>query len=130
MERYFRELKRGSTKMIILSLLEREPMYGYEISKKVREMSDDYFKIPEGALYTALHSLEKDGFIKGNWVEKDGRERKYYSITSKGQNFLRKTRKEWEILVGKLSPFLSPSGITIKKFSLSEIFWGGKKWKI
>ncbi|MGQ9618376.1 MAG: hypothetical protein ACUVUG_05365 [Candidatus Aminicenantia bacterium] len=47
MERNFRELKRGSTKIIILSLLQRMAMYGYQISKEVRNISDEYFKVPE-----------------------------------------------------------------------------------
>lgn len=74
MERYFRELKRGSTKILILSLLEKKEMYGYQISKKVRKISGDYFRAPEGALYTALHSLEKDGYIEGRREERDGKE--------------------------------------------------------
>lgn len=118
MERYFRELKRGSTKMIILSLLERREMYGYEISKEVRRLSGDYFKVPEGALYTALHSLEKDGFIEGRWEEKDGRERKYYFITQKGKDLLKKAKKEWELFFERLLPFLKSEELAIKKLSL------------
>lgn len=118
MERYFRELKRGSTKMIILSLLERKEMYGYEISKEVRKLSGEYFKVPEGALYTALHSLEKDGFIEGRWEEKDGRERKYYFITKKGKDLLKKAKKEWELFFERLLPFLKSEELAIKKLSL------------
>lgn len=118
MERYFRELKRGSTKMIILSLLERREMYGYEISKEVRKLSGEYFKVPEGALYTALHSLEKDGFIEGRWEEKDGRERKYYFITKKGKDLLKKAKKEWELFFERLLPFLKSEELAIKKLSL------------
>ncbi len=118
MERYFRELKRGSTKMIILSLLERREMYGYEISKEVRKISGDYFKVPEGALYTALHSLEKDGYIEGRWEEREGRERKYYFITKKGKNLLKRAMKEWELFIDKLLTFLKPEEIAIKKLSI------------
>lgn len=118
MERYFRELKRGSTKMIILSLLERKEMYGYEISKEVRELSREYFRVPEGALYTALHSLEKDGFIEGRWEERNGRERKYYFITRKGRTLVKKARKEWKLLFDRLLPFLKPEVLAIKKLAL------------
>lgn len=118
MERYFRELKRGSTKMIILSLLVRRKMYGYEISKEVRKISGEYFKVPEGALYTALHSLEKDGFIEGRWEERDGRERKYYFITKKGKGLLKKAKREWELFIDRLLPFLKPEELAIKKLSI------------
>ncbi len=123
MERYFRELKRGSTKMIILSLLEKKEMYGYQISKEVRKISRDYFKVPEGALYTALHSLEKDGYIEGRWEERDGRERKYYFITKRGRNLLKKAKNEWELFIDKLSPFLRHEEILLKKFSFAKIFY-------
>lgn len=118
MGRYFRELKRGSTKMIILSLLERREMYGYEISKEVRKISGEYFKVPEGALYTALHSLERDGFIEGRWEERDGRERKYYFITKKGKDLLKKAKREWELFIEKLLPFFKPEELAIKKLSI------------
>jgi DNA-binding PadR family transcriptional regulator len=121
MERYFRELKRGSTKTIILSLLERKEMYGYEISKEVRKISGDYFRVPEGALYTALHSLEREGYIEGRWEERDGRQRKYYFITKRGRNLLKKAKKEWELFIDRLSPFIKPEEIPVKKFSLEKI---------
>ncbi len=122
MERYFRELKRGSTKMIILSLLERKEMYGYQISKEVRKISGDYFRVPEGALYTALHSLEKEEYIEGRWEERDGRQRKYYFITKRGRNLLKKAKKEWELFIDRLSPFLKPGEILSKKFSFEKLF--------
>lgn len=97
-------------------------MYGYQISKEVRKISGDYFKAPEGALYTALHSLEKDGYIEGRWEERNGKERKYYFITKRGRNLLKKAKKEWKLFIDKLSPFLRPEEIFPKKFSFAKFF--------
>lgn len=97
MLRLFRELRRGSTKVLILSQLEGEPMYGYQIVKAIREKSGSYFDLSEGSAYPALHSLEEQGLIQGNWRNVDGRSRKYYSLTSEGNKFLRKALEEWEL---------------------------------
>jgi DNA-binding PadR family transcriptional regulator len=96
MLRLFRELRRGSTKVLVLSQLADEPMYGYQIVKAIRDKSNSYFDLSEGSLYPALHSLEKQGLIKGAWQDVDGRSRKYYSLTQSGKTFLEKALKEWE----------------------------------
>lgn len=97
MLRLFRELRRGSTKVLILSQLDREPMYGYQIVKSIRDQSSSYFDLSEGSLYPALHSLEKEGYIRGAWRDVDGRSRKYYSLTPRGRRFLHRALKEWEL---------------------------------
>lgn len=64
MLRLFRELRRGSTKVLILSQLDKEPMYGYQIVRAIQDRSRRYFNLSEGSLYPALHSLEKQGLIQ------------------------------------------------------------------
>jgi DNA-binding PadR family transcriptional regulator len=106
--RLFRELRRGSTKVLILSQLSRESMYGYQIVKAIREGSESYFEISEGSLYPALHSLEKEGLVRGDWKEVDGRSRKYYSLTTEGKTFLRKALKEWKQFSSHLWDLVGP----------------------
>ena len=108
MLRWFRELRRGSTKVLILSQLEREPMYGYQIVKAIRDQSESYFDLSEGALYPALHSLEKEKLIRGDWRDVQGRSRKYYLLTPEGKKFLRKALKEWELFSSHLWDLIDP----------------------
>ncbi|MCP2520772.1 PadR family transcriptional regulator [SCandidatus Aminicenantes bacterium Aminicenantia_JdfR_composite] len=104
--RFFRELKKGSTKLLILTVLEKKSMYGYQIAEEIKKLSKNYFDLADGTIYPALHDLEKKLYIKGEWKKFKGRERKYYSITEKGMKFLHQASKEWNIFVKKLSAFL------------------------
>lgn len=80
------KLLKGSLQLIILRLLEMNGrMYGYEITKTVKEMSNDEFNITEGALYPALHKLEAEGFLESTTELVDGRARKYYSLSRSGE---------------------------------------------
>lgn len=82
---YSKELLKGTLKTIILKLLsEHEQMYGYEITQKVKELSDGKIAITEGALYPMLHKLEQEGLLKTKTVNIGKRIRKYYSLTEKG----------------------------------------------
>ena len=79
-------LFKGSLSTIILKLLsEEQKMYGYEITKKVKELSGGDLSLTEGALYPALHKLEADGHITANIEQVDNRMRKYYSLTQQGK---------------------------------------------
>jgi len=94
--RYNRELLKGSTDSLLLSLLNRKPMYGYEIIKELERRSRGYFTIGEGTLYPALHRLEKRGLIMGKWERQTtGQERRYYHITEKGRRALEAKVAEW-----------------------------------
>ena len=81
-----KELAKGSTGLLVLSVISRGEMYGYQIIKTVEMMSDNVFQMNEGTLYPILHSLEKEGFLTSRWCESEenGRKRKYYKITKKG----------------------------------------------
>lgn len=77
---------KGSLNTIILKLLsDADRMYGYEITKKVKEITNGEFQLTEGALYPALHKLETDGLIVSSVVFTDNRPRKYYSLTKSGK---------------------------------------------
>lgn len=93
-----KELIKGSTSLLILSLLNRKEMYGYEMIKEIDVTSNGIFSFKEGTLYPILHTLESDGFIESFWREGETkRKRKYYSITKAGKKYLQTKEEEWNL---------------------------------
>ena len=92
-----KELLKGSTNMLVLSLLENENMYGYQMIKKLSIKSKNIFELQEGTLYPILHNLESKNFISSYWDESSGKKRKYYSITEEGQKHLQTKKEEWKM---------------------------------
>lgn len=87
---------RSDIKMIILSLLSKKNMYGYQIIQEVKELSNNYFSLKEGSLYPILHSLQSDELIDSYWEETiSKRKKKYYNLTEKGKKVLAKEKNEW-----------------------------------
>ena len=83
---YSSELIKGTLKTIVLKLLsENKQMYGYEITQKVKDLTDNKIQITEGALYPTLHALEHDGIVTTEIVNIGKRVRKYYTLTPKGK---------------------------------------------
>ncbi len=94
-----RELLKGSVSLLLLNLLSRADMYGYEILQEASRRSANAFAFKEGTLYPALHQLEKKGLIAAQWRTGDnGRERKYYSLTAKGKKAARDYERQWQHL--------------------------------
>ncbi|WLD92630.1 PadR family transcriptional regulator [Alkalihalobacillus sp. AL-G] len=92
------ELLKGSTGIILLSLLSEKDMYGYEITEKVREISEGYLKYKEGTLYPALKRLELKGLVESYWEKStDGPRRKYYRVTKVGLKALNDQKQEWNM---------------------------------
>ncbi|ACV62997.1 transcriptional regulator, PadR-like family [Desulfofarcimen acetoxidans DSM 771] len=103
-----KELLKGSTVILVLSLLDREPMYGYQMIKEIENKSSGVFKFKEGTLYPILHSLEADGMINANWWGNEGsRQRKYYQITKKGNLYLKDKQQEWVTFRSAVDKFLT-----------------------
>lgn len=94
--RYSKELLKGSTTILVLSVLEKQDMYGYKIIRELEIRSENAFEMSEGTLYPILHALEKEKCLKSYWQEFDGRSRKYYHITEKGQRLLSDKKNEWK----------------------------------
>ncbi len=93
-----KELLKGSTATLVLSLLNTRPMYGYEIIKVMETKSSGIFSFKEGTLYPILHSLEADSMIEAYWSDsEEGRKRKYYKITDKGRLYMEEKKEEWSI---------------------------------
>ena len=90
------ELLKGTLSLLILSLLERRAMYGYELAATVRQETDGAFQWKAGSLYPSLHKLEKDGLIRAEWQGKsEGRQRKYYQLTEAGRAALAEKTEAW-----------------------------------
>lgn len=90
-----KELLKGSTVTLILTLLKRSDMYGYEMTKQIEQYSEGTLTFKEGTLYPLLHTLEANGWIQAYWQENDGRNRKYYRLTSAGMLQLEEKKREW-----------------------------------
>lgn len=91
-----KELLKGNTSMLILSLLVDGDMYGYQIIKELSKKSQNVFEFKEGTLYPILHSLEEKNYVCAYWHDTGTKKRKYYSITLEGKKHLKEKRNEWE----------------------------------
>ena len=91
------DVLRGYTDMIIISLLLDEPSYGYEISRKIRTVTDDKFIMKETTLYSAFNRMEKNGLLDSfHGTQTSGNRRTYYRLTEKGIAFYQEKIDEWK----------------------------------
>ena len=103
------ELKKGSTEMLVLSLVESRPRHGYEIGKLIELRSGGRLKFALPTLYPTLLRLENRGWIKGRWVEKPGeRERCFYRLTPEGRKVLAGQRETWKAYVDAVNAVMNP----------------------
>jgi DNA-binding PadR family transcriptional regulator len=92
-----RELKRGSTELLILALIEDRPRHGYEIARLIGERSEGDITYHVASLYPTLYRLEDRRLVEGRWVEKAGqRRRRYYRLLPEGKKMLASQRSVWE----------------------------------
>lgn len=91
-----RELLKGSTDLLVLSVIKNENMYGYQMIKEIKAKSDDLFEFQEGTLYPILHKLEEKKYISSYWNEVSGKKRKYYAITNDGKKHYEAKKEEWK----------------------------------
>ena len=92
-----RELKRGSTEVLILALLEECDRHGYDLARLIDERSRGEISFHAASLYPTLYRLEEKDLIEGRWVEKPGqRRRRYYRLTRAGKKTLASQRNVWE----------------------------------
>jgi transcriptional regulator len=91
------DLKKGSTELLILALLEARPRHGCEIGKLIETQSDGRLTFRIGSLYPVLCRLEDRALIVGRWSEKPGeRRRRFYRLTAEGRRTLQRQRSAWE----------------------------------
>ena len=101
---FSRELKKGSTEMLVLSLLEARPRHGYEIGKQIERTSGGQLRFRIGSLYPILCRLEDKGLITGRWIERAGeRRRRYYRLTPLGRKALAHERTLWKQFVATVN---------------------------
>ena len=91
------DLIRGHTETIILSQLAKKDSYGYEINKKIQELTEGAYELKEATLYSAFRRLEGNGFIQSYWGDQNtGARRRYYTITDLGRAQLERNKEDWK----------------------------------
>jgi DNA-binding PadR family transcriptional regulator len=104
------ELTKGTLSLLILSLLKRRAMYGYELAATVKQETGGAFEWRAGSLYPSLHKLEKDGLVQAEWQGRpEGRQRKYYHLTESGEDALAEKVKAWSSLSQAVNQVLENS---------------------
>jgi PadR family transcriptional regulator PadR len=89
------QLLKGIAPVVVLEILSRGEMYGYELSEAIKKRSKNVLTLGQGTLYPLLYNLEAKKLVKGSWQNSDsGRQRRYYSITSKGKMELSRQREQ------------------------------------
>ena len=93
------DLVQGTLDLLILKTLALEPMHGWGIAQRIRQVSKEVLQVNQGALYPALHRLEHSGWIKAKWGESDNNRRaKFYSLTTAGRKYLQQEQANWQRL--------------------------------
>ncbi len=97
-------MPKGAMNVLILKALNWGPQHGYGVSRWIREISCESFKVPEGALYPALHRLEKRGFVVSEWgISENNRRAKFYRLTQQGRQELQHSSLSWRRVAEILS---------------------------
>jgi len=98
------QLLKGIAPAVVLEILSRGQMYGYELSQAIEQRSGDILTLGKGTLYPLLYNLEAKKLVKGKWeTNKSSRKRRYYSITSKGKGELARQKAQLEKLTAGLN---------------------------
>jgi PadR family transcriptional regulator PadR len=107
-----KQIRKGSTPLLILGVLQKGPLHGYAIMRELEVLSDGYFNMTAALLYPTLHRMEQDGLIQSKWEESSGaRRRKVYKITQKGLNYLVSGEKDWRQFLEKLFTTINRNAI-------------------
>ena len=93
------DLVQGTLDLLILKTIALEPMHGWAIAQRIRQLSNDVLQVQQGSLYPALHKLEHQGFIRAEWdTSENNRRAKYYSLTRAGRKRLAEEIESWDRL--------------------------------
>jgi PadR family transcriptional regulator len=104
------DLVQGTLDLLILKTIALEPMHGWGIAQRIRQVSKDVLQVNQGALYPALHRLEQSGWIRAKWGESDNNRRaKFYSLTTAGQKYLDREQANWQRLSSAIGLVLEMS---------------------
>jgi PadR family transcriptional regulator, regulatory protein PadR len=104
------DLVQGTLDMLILKILDLEPMHGYGIAVRLEQMSKGVFRLNGGSLFVAVQRLQRDGLIRGEWkATENSRRARYYALTEKGQRRLNSETREWGRQVAAIARILEAS---------------------
>ena len=104
------DLVQGTLDLLLLKMLELEPLHGWAISLRLKSMSRDVLQVSEGSLYPALHKLEQEGWIKAEWRQTENNRRaKFYSLTRPGKRQLDSEVANWHRLSSAISHVIRTS---------------------
>src|SRR6516162_1412996 len=93
------DLVQGTLDLLILKTVELQPMHGWGIAQRIRQISHEVLQVNQGALYPALHRVEQQGWIRAEWGESENNRRaKYYFLTCDGSRYLRQQQAQWNRL--------------------------------
>ena len=99
-----KDVVQGTLDLLILKILALEPMHGWAISQRLKQVSGEILQVSDGSLYPALHKLEQGGWIKAEWAASENNRRaKYYSLTRLGRKELEKEAANWNRLSAAIS---------------------------
>ena len=101
------ELPQGTLDLLILRTLQLEPQHGWAVATRLRQISGDALRIPQGSLYPALHRLERRGWIRAKWgLSENNRRSRYYELTARGRRQLDAEVTAWERLAAVVAGVL------------------------
>lgn len=101
------DLVQGTLDLLVLKILQLEPLNGWAISQRLKQVSDDVLQVSDGSLYPALHKLEQEGWITAEWrPSENNRRAKFYSLTRPGRKHLEKEAAQWDRLSSAISNVL------------------------
>ena len=101
------DLLRGTLDLLILRVLDLQPLHGIAIADRIRQVTHDTFDVQAGSLFPALHRLEQDGQTVGSWTTNlEGRRVKSYALTSAGRKKLKTETRQWERIVTAVTQVL------------------------
>jgi PadR family transcriptional regulator, regulatory protein PadR len=98
------DLVQGTLDMLLLKILALQPLNGFSISQRLKQVSGNVLQVSDGSLYPALHKLEQEGWIKAEWKTTDNNRRaKFYSRTRLGRRHLEQEARNWSRLAAAIS---------------------------
>ena len=103
------DLVQGTLDLLLLRVLSLEPMHGWAIAQRIRQMSNEQLRVGQSALYPALHKLEQQGWIEAEWgPSENNRRAKYYKLTAAGRKALKAETARWERLSSAITLIVKP----------------------
>ena len=98
------DLVQGTVDLLILKTIALEPMHGWAVAQRIRQLSGEVLQVGQGALYPSLHKLEQNGWITSEWaMSENNRRAKYYTLTKAGRKTLDQETAQWERLSTAIS---------------------------